>query len=120
MIKEINQTDIEKYIKEAESYGLLFSENTKLYALFIENKIVAFTGILFYKNKAIFKNHYVPKEHRGSGYFKVLLDFSIKKTKSLKTIEATCTRMSINEYLKRGFKIVQTYRLYQKVRYENL
>jgi predicted acetyltransferase len=120
MIKEINIADIKEYIKEAQNYGLLFSNKTNLYALYIENKIVGFTGIIFYKEKAIFKNHYILKEHRGNGYFKQLLDFSLKKTKDKKIIEATCTSMSINEYLKRGFKIIQTYRLYKKVRYENL
>jgi hypothetical protein len=38
----------------------------------------------------------------------------------IKVIEATCTKMSINEYLKRGFKITKQYKLYTKVRYENI
>lgn len=122
MIKKINYTDIEKYVNDAIKSGLIFCNKTILYGLYIDNEIVAFTGIIFYKNKAIFKNHYVLMENRGRGYFKTLLEYSINLCLQLeiKIIEATCTKMSINEYLKRGFQITKQYKLYTKLRHENI
>ena len=81
-----------------------------------------FTGIIIYKNKAIFKNHFIFKEYRGKGYFKQLFDFSIKLTKELgiKKVEATCTDMSINHYLKNGFKVIKEFKKYKKVCNENI
>jgi N-acetylglutamate synthase-like GNAT family acetyltransferase len=122
MIHNISIKDINKYFIEAKKSGLIFCNSTSLYGLYIENELVAFTGIIITKNKAIFKNHFVPKKYRGKGYFKILFQFSINLVKKLhiKTIEATCTKMSIHEYLKFGFKPIKQYKLYTKVRYENL
>lgn len=122
MIIQINENDINEYLNDAKKSGLTFCKKTILYGLFIDNKLKAFTGILLSKNKAVFKNHFVPEKNRGNGYFKVLLDFSIKICKQLniKVIEATCTKMSINEYYKRGFKEVKKYKYYTKVRNENI
>jgi superfamily II DNA or RNA helicase len=74
----------------------------------------------FRKLLSSFKNAFIFQGFRGSGLFKKLIDFRIEATKDKKIIEATCTKMSLNEYLKRGFKIVQEYKLYTKVRHENL
>lgn len=117
MIKEIFEIP---YKKEAEKCGLCFCKSTTLFGLFIDNELVAYTGIIFQKNKAIFKNHYVPDQYRGKGYFKKLLDFSLEVTKDKKIIEATCTKMSLNQYIKSGFKVIKQYKLYTKVRYENI
>jgi hypothetical protein len=122
MIKKIIISEIDKYIPYAKKNGLIFCNKTTLYGLYVNNEIAAFTGIIFYKNKAIFKNHYVPIKNRGNGYFKTLLEYSIKLCLEMKinVIEATCTKMSIKEYLKRDFKISKQYKLYTKVRYENI
>jgi len=121
-IKKIGYADIEKYVHDAKKSGLLFCNKTTLYGLYIHDEIVAFTGIIFYKNKAIFKNHYVPIKNRGNGYFKTLLDYSIKLCfqMGIKNIEATCTKMSLSQYIKKGFTIIKQYKLYTKVRHENL
>ena len=118
----INDTDVLHLKKDAEKSGLVFCKSVKLYGLFVDNKLQAFTGILLYKNKAIFKNHYVPKINRGKGYFKILLNFSIDICKKLniKIVEATCTKMSIRAYLDKGFTIVKQYKNYTKVRHENI
>jgi len=122
MIKEISLNDISEYYTEAKKSGLVFCKSSSLYGLFVENKLVAFTGIILTPKKAIFKNHFVPKENRGKGYFKILFEFSVKLSKelSIKTIEATCTKMSINHYMNNGFKIVKEYKCYKKVRRENI
>lgn len=121
-IKNITISEVEIYKKEAEKCGLVFCKNTILYGLYSDNELLAFTGILLYKNKAIFKNHYVPKINRGKGYFKILLNFSIDICKKLniKIVEATCTKMSINEYYKRGFVGIKEYKHFTKVRNENI
>ena len=122
MIKEISIKDISEYYIDAKRSGLLFCKSTTLYGLFIENKLVAFTGLIIMSKKAIFKNHFVPIKYRGKGYFKTLFDFSIKLVNNMKikTIEATCTKMSLPEYHKRGFENVKIYKKYTKVRYENI
>lgn len=121
-IIKININDIESYILDAKKESLVFCEKTELFGLYINNELKGFTGILFNKNKAIFKNHYIPKKFRGNGYFKLLFNFSIEICKALKikTIEATCTKMSINYYLKNNFKIIKEYKNYKKVRNENI
>jgi len=125
VIKSININEYQDYINLSKKEGLMFCGNTKLFGLFIDNKIVGFTGVLFVKNKVIFKNHFVLHEYRGMGYFKYLLEFSIKLIQNMgyKTIEANCTPMSIKEYIKRGFDVVKIYRNgIKKVRkrYENI
>lgn len=121
-IKKIDFSDIEKYVSDAKKSGLIFCNKTILYGLFIEDEIVGFTGIIFYKNKAIFKNHYVTIINRGKGYFVTLLDYSMKLCfqMGIKNIEATCTKMSLSQYIKKGFTIIKQYKLYTKVRHENL
>lgn len=118
MIKKINYTNIDKYVNDAKKSGLIFCNKTTLYGLYVNNEIAAFTGIIFYKNKAIFKNHYVPIKNRGNGYFKTLLEFSINLCLEMKinVIKATCTKMSLNQYLKKGFIIIKQYKKYTKVK----
>jgi hypothetical protein len=122
MIKPIEVTDITEHILEAKKEGLIFSHSTRLYGYFVNNKIVGFTGIVLYKNKAVFKNHYVLKKHRNKGYFKKMFAYSINLCKFLNvnTIEATCTEMSINYYLNNNFIPIKKYRLFTKVRNENI
>lgn len=122
MVKPIELKDIEPFLPEAKKAGLTFNKSTNYYGCFKGDKIVGFTGIMFYKNKAVFKNHYVPKEHRGNGYFKEMFEYSLTKTKikRIKIVEATCTNMSIKLYYAYGFNPVKKFKDFIKVRYENL
>jgi len=122
-IRRISFEDIKNYKKEAEKVGLTFCNSTVLFGLFDDNdNLLAFTGIIFKSNKAIFKNHYVPESNRGKGYFKLLFRYSICLVKGMKykTVEATCTKMSIRHYLENGFKVIKEYKQYTKVRNENI
>lgn len=121
-IKPIEDSLISIYIYSAEKEGLVFNKSTKLYGLFIDEELIAFTGIQFYKNKAVFKNHYVMPIYRGKGYFKQLFNYSlvVVKSKGINIIEATCTNMSIRHYLKNGFKVIKKYKNYTKVKNENI
>lgn len=116
---EITKKDIELIIPLGEKEGLSFCNNTKYYGLYKNGILVAISGILSYKNKYIFKNHYVFTNERGKGYFKEMLNFLLSNYKG--KIEATCTKMSIREYLKRGFKPIKKFKNgCIKVEYENL
>ena len=92
--------------------GLVFNDSTDYYGFYENGKIIAITGIMWYQNKAIFKNHYVIPARRGRGLFKRMLDYSITEAKSrgIEYIEATCTRYSIKEYLIRGSVILTRYK----------
>lgn len=123
IIKQININDVLLWKKDAEKCGLTFCPKTLLFGAFENEKIVGFTGILFYSNKAVFKNHYVPVENRGNGIFRVMFDFSLSYVlnKNIKVVEANCTKMSVKQYLKRGFKIIKEYSSgFVKVRHNNI
>ncbi len=116
-IEKIKEPLSSSLISCSKKEGLTFCKSTDYYGLFDSDNLLAITGIIWYSNKAIFKNHYVFPEHRGNGYFKILLDYSIElvKERDINKIEATCTNMSIREYLKRGAKIIKEYKNYNKV-----
>jgi GNAT superfamily N-acetyltransferase len=116
VIRQIKIVELQRFKSEAEKSGLVFCKSAVLYGYFLNNELVAFTGIILYKNKAVFKNSYVPDIYRGNGYFKKLFNYSIAIVKSLgiKKIEATCTDMSINHYIKNNFKVIKVFKKYKK------
>jgi N-acetylglutamate synthase-like GNAT family acetyltransferase len=122
LIRRVNIKEINHLIVPAKKTGLSFCKSVILYGLFNNGNLVGFTGVIIKKNKVIFKNHYVIEEHRRKGYFNELFNYSILLTKELKikTVEATCTEMSLQKYLASGFKIVKKYKKYTKVIHENL
>lgn len=123
MIKEITKYDIPvNYIIEAKKSGLVFCNNTIMYGIYNNDVMVGFCGMLLNKKKATFKNIFVLQEFRGNGYFKNLLTYMIVlcQQMGIKVIEATCTKMSFNEFIKRGFVPIKKYKLYTKVRHENI
>lgn len=122
MIREIKYSEIEKYSHICKKEYLVFCKKTKYFGYYQDECLLGFTGILLYKNKCIFKNHYVFKPFRNRGIFRKLFDFSIDyaiKSKIM-TVEATCTNSSIKLYLENNFTIIKTYKKYKKVRYENI
>ncbi|MFZ4705589.1 MAG: GNAT family N-acetyltransferase [Bacteroidales bacterium] len=122
MIKQINFSEIAGYQKEAEKSGLCFSGSTIYFALIEAEQMRGFIGVVLYSNKAVVKNIFVPKEFRGHGYFKIMLTYILEfiKLKNISRVEATCTEMSLREFLTRGFNVIRKYKTYTKVQYENL
>jgi len=119
MIKQIDRKDLKQLEPLAKKEGLIFCKNTKYIGYFKENELVGFSGYLEYKNKTVFKNHFVLPEYRRQGIFSEMFTYLFDKTKV--PIEATCTKMSINHYLKKGFRIFNSYKNgCKKVRYENI
>ena len=118
MIRRISLEELNPYMVLAKKSGLVFCSKTDYYGLYLDNQMVGFCGVLKYKNKWVFKNAFVLEEHRGNGYHKSLMSFRLKDAQqnNIKVVEATCTQMSLNNYLKFGFRIVQTYKKYHKLR----
>lgn len=116
--KRINYIELDQYIALAKKGGLEFCNKTEYYGLYDNNKMVAFAGILKYQNKWVFKNAYTIEHYRGLGYHKQFLAYrlNLAKINNIKTIEATCTKMSINNYIKYGFEVVNEYKHYKKLR----
>ena len=110
--------EFQKYLKDAEKEGLVFSKSTTYYGVMDGRTFVGFTGIVWYKNKAIFKNHYVLPEYRKQGYFKEIFAFSTQEVqkRGLFLIEATCTDKSLPYYLKMGAVITKQYKDFVKVK----
>jgi len=121
MITPISFLDLKPFLDQAKKEMLTFCDNVEYFGYYNEDKIVAFCGIRYVgSKKAIVKNYFVVKEHRGKGYFKILFEYSLSFTQG-KTIEATCTPMSINLFLKKGFKVIKEYKNGCKtVWYENI
>ena len=110
-------------LQKARREGLTFASNTQLLGLFDGNELIGFTGLLWYINKVVFKNHYVISGRRRQGLFREMLNFSIGLAISQGIFkgEATCTTLSLSEYLRRGFRIIKQYRNGMvKVCHENL
>lgn len=119
MILATDFSEIRQYFEAGKKEQLTFCNNTQYFAIFEGDIMVGFTGILKYANKTIFKNHYVLPEHRGKGYFKTMLRYCLDNYKGL--IEATCTKMSINQYISLGFEPIKQFKNgCVKVRLENI
>ena len=117
MIKTITKTDIQPYLAETERIGLSYCAATQYYGRYDEGKLVAFTGVLWYSKKAVFKNHYVLPDYRHHGYFKELFRYSMiaVRERGIKVVEANCSQMSLPLYIKMGAKITKQYKDWTQV-----
>ena len=117
MIRTITKIDIEPYLAETEKLGLSYCAATQYYGRYDEGKLVAFTGILWYSKKAVFKNHYVLPDYRHHGYFKELFRYSMiaVRERGIKLIEANCSTMSLPLYIRMGAKITKQYKDWTQV-----
>lgn len=117
MIKTITKIDIDPYLAETEKLGLSYCGATQYYGRYHEGKLVAFTGVLWYSKKAVFKNHYVLPDYRHHGYFKELFRYSMiaVRERGIKVVEANCSAMSLPLYIKMGAKITKQYKDWTQV-----
>jgi len=117
MIKTITKIDIDPYLAETEKLGLSYCGATQYYGRYHEGKLVAFTGVLWYSKKAVFKNHYVLPDYRHHGYFKELFRYSMiaVRERGIKIVEANCSAMSLPLYIKMGAKITKQYKDWTQV-----
>lgn len=117
MIKTITKIDIDPYLAETEKLGLSYCGATQYYGRYHEGKLVAFTGVLWYSKKAVFKNHYVLPDYRHHGYFKELFRYSMiaVRERGIKLVEANCSAMSLPLYIKMGAKVTKQYKDWTQV-----
>jgi len=117
MIKKVAFLQIDSFLPEAKKAGLIFCNSTEYYAFYHDEQIVAITGLVWYKNKVVFKNSFVLPKHRGCGIYKNLFDFRLQlaKSRNIRTIQATCTKMSLKLWLDKNAVIIKQYKLYSKV-----
>ena len=117
MIRTITDKDIQPYLAETEKLGLSFCNSTEYYGKFEDGVLVAFSGILWYSKKAVFKNAYVLPDHRHNGYFKELFRYRIiaVRERGIKLIEANCSTMSLPLYIKMGAKITKQFKDWTQV-----
>jgi hypothetical protein len=110
-IQPINIEFLNSYQIQLKKEKLGFCKNTELFGCFDNSNFVGFTGILWYQNKAVFKNHFVFVDKRKQGIFTFMLQYSINRVKNtkIKLIEANCLPNSVPAYLKIGGKIVKTF-----------
>lgn len=116
--------DFEEYWEQAKKEKLADSlGKTKTTSFYIlrnaDKETLGFCGIQFYNHKAIFKSDYVVPQYRKNGLWHVMYDYRewvVRSRPSIKYIEATCTDMSLNLYLKRGAEIIQRLTSLTKVR----
>ncbi len=123
IIKNIQISDIpHSFVLDAKRHGLTFCKTQELYGCFVECEMVGFCGVIYYKKSVTMKSQYIAPEHRGSGYFKKCLAFSINNAldRGIFIARAHCTPMSLDEYLKNGFVVVKRYNKYTKVLNENI
>jgi hypothetical protein len=119
-IRAITPEHISHWKKSAQEADLTFCKQTHLYGVWDEENLVGFFGILGYSNKNIVKNIYIPPGERGKGYFKAMMDWCMVYEPH-KRKEASCTPMSIREFIARGFVVGRKYKNgITKVYYENL
>jgi predicted GNAT family acetyltransferase len=95
-----------------------WSKNAQYYYVLFAEQIAGVSSIQYYAPKVKFNNHYVYKEYRGKGLFKVMFHFLMEKAieSKRKVIEATCTEMSVDYYLKNGFEVVKEYKRFYAVK----
>lgn len=118
-IKVITFEEIKPHIKEAEKESLSFCQKTKYLGYFDNENLVGFAGVIVHKRSVTFKNGFIFKPYRGKGYYKQLFSYRLNLFRGY-VIHANCTPMSINLYLRCGFKIVKKYKNgITGVKYEN-
>ncbi len=109
-------------LKNSNDRNLTLCKSTKYMVFYENNKPVGCVGFIPYKNKAIYKNDYVIPEMRGRGIYKEMFRYrdDLMHYFGIHTIEATCTKYSVQYYLKNGYNIKKQHKIYTTVQNENI
>jgi len=108
-IRQLNNKEIEPYIEECKKANLCFCNNTILFGLFIDDKLISFSGYRRYKNHVVIKNAFTLEIYRKKGYFNLILEFMLNKLGNI-NLEANCTKYSLNSFLRAGFILIKTFK----------
>jgi GNAT superfamily N-acetyltransferase len=106
-----------------ESYGVLGDEaraakvgtvgtTTELYRLDVADRAIGICGMMWKKPRPRLKNAYITPAYRGRGYYARMLDFRLElaRRRGCLEVEATCTRRSLPEMMRRGAVYVRHYK----------
>lgn len=119
-IRPISSDDILELREAAVKEKIRFTPKTELYGLYNEDwALIGFSGIDWQGSRAVFKHAYVIPEYRKQGLWMKMFEYRqlvASLRPGIKTIEATCTPMSINLYLRLGAQVVTQYKELTKVR----
>ena len=102
----------------ARKEGLYFSGGTELYLANIGEEIVGMCGINWYRDHCKFKNDWVKPECRRRGYWNQMMNLRIQMAmnRNCRFIDATCTKIALPGWLKRGAVIIKKFQTYTKVK----
>lgn len=120
MIKPIPYYKTIPFHKDGKKNNLIFHENTNYIGFYDKKELVAISGYDVLKSKSVLRSTYVLPSHRSKGIYDSLVKYRIDllKSKGVKIIEMTCTKMSINYHLKRGAIITKQFKNYTKIQYQ--
>ena len=119
MIKPISYRDTIPFQEQAIRHNLIFRNDVDYIGYFIHNELVGIAATENKKNKTILRSAFVCHSYRGQGIYHELVKYRMIHAKH-KTIEMTCTKMSLPYHLKRGATIIREFKNYTKVKYENI
>lgn len=96
--------EVAAFLSDAKRARLTSGKTMAIFALREDDVLVGMTGIVWFRGHGKFKNHYVTPAARGRRLFRYMRDVSIALARGRECayVEATCTPMSIREYLRRG------------------
>ena len=119
-INSISYDTTKLFHKEGRKCNLIFHKNTNYLGLYDNSNLIAISGYVILKSKAVLRSSFVLPEHRGRGLYNNMVNYRINilKEKQIKIVEMTCTNMSINYHLKRGASIIKKYKKYTKIQYK--
>ncbi len=118
IIRPVTMAAISAFIPEARRSGLIFSPSTELYGLWLDTKLIGMAGLVRYATHWKLKNGFILPTFRRHGYYSRLLDYHLKMARNhgIPYVEATCTAMSLPQWLRRGALIIHRFKAVTKVR----
>ncbi len=116
-IKKILFSDIPKdLLDQAKKERIIIKENINLIGLFVNGCLVGFSGYIVYPKKTKLVMSFIQEQYRSNGFYQHLIDFRLSILK--RPIYANCTKHSLGSHLKRGAKIVKSYKTIWVIKYE--
>ena len=122
LIKEISYEDTFDFHNLGKKDGLIFKEDISYIGYYENDILIGIAGYEEKNKKAILRCTYVLRDYRGKGIYGELVRYrlDILKSKGFNVVESTCTEKSLYYHLRRGAKIIKSYKKYTKIKYENL
>lgn len=107
-------------IREMDGYPILTDKDTVWFVAHRKLEVIGFGAVKRMKHHAVLTYSYVLPEHRKKGIHKRQLDERISyiKKEGIKTMKADCTKSSLPNFQKLGFKVVKEFNNWTNVEIE--